>query len=60
VEVGQGKRSLESFSLLLDGASRKEAGKTAPACGLFLWDVKYRRPARDQTRGLSESNDTQG
>jgi tRNA pseudouridine38-40 synthase len=42
VEVGEGKRSLESFSLLLDGAPRKDAGQTAPARGLFLWDVKYR------------------
>lgn len=43
VEVGEGKRSLESFRLLLDGAPRKEAGLTAPARGLFLWDVKYGR-----------------
>ncbi len=43
VEVGVGKRSLDSFRLLLDGAPRKDAGLTAPARGLFLWDVKYGR-----------------
>jgi tRNA pseudouridine38-40 synthase len=42
-EVAEGKRSLESYRLLLDGAPREEAGRTAPAHGLFLWDVKYSR-----------------
>lgn len=43
VEVGQGKRSLADFCGLLEGAPRSAAGPTAPAQGLFLWDVKYRR-----------------
>jgi tRNA pseudouridine38-40 synthase len=41
LEVAQGRRSLDDFSRLLDGASRDDAGPTAPAHGLFLWHVKY-------------------
>ncbi len=41
VEVGLGKRSLEDLRVLLSGAHRDHAGLTAPAQGLFLWDVKY-------------------
>jgi tRNA pseudouridine38-40 synthase len=41
VEVGQGRRSVSEYGRLLEGRSRLEAGPTAPACGLFLWDVKY-------------------
>jgi tRNA pseudouridine38-40 synthase len=41
LEVTQGKRSLDDFRRLLQGAGRGEAGLTAPAHGLFLWDVKY-------------------
>lgn len=43
VEVGRGLRDLENFRMLLKGRPREEAGPTAPAQGLFLWDVKYRR-----------------
>ena len=43
VEVGKGARDLEDFTRLLRGASREQAGPTAPAQGLFLWDVKYGR-----------------
>jgi tRNA pseudouridine38-40 synthase len=41
VEVGQGKRTVEEFGRLLQGANRDEAGQTAPARGLFLWDIRY-------------------
>ena len=41
VEVAEGKRSLESFRGLLNGAGRGAAGPTAPAQGLFLWSIKY-------------------
>jgi tRNA pseudouridine38-40 synthase len=40
-EVAQGKRSLDDFGRLLQGARRDEAGPTAPPQGLFLWDVRY-------------------
>lgn len=41
VEVAQGRRTLEDLGGLLRGVSRGEAGPTAPARGLFLWDVRY-------------------
>lgn len=41
VEVGEGKRELEGYRRLLGGAARESAGQTAPAHGLFLWNVKY-------------------
>jgi tRNA pseudouridine38-40 synthase len=41
LEVGQGKRSLADFERLFAGAQREQAGLTAPAHGLFLWDVTY-------------------
>lgn len=43
VEVGRGKRNVADLCGLLDGAPRGAAGPTAPARGLFLWDVRYRR-----------------
>jgi tRNA pseudouridine38-40 synthase len=41
VEVAEGKRELEGYQRLLLGADREAAGITAPAHGLFLWDIKY-------------------
>lgn len=41
IEIGLGERSLEDLARLLAGASREEAGLTAPARGLFLWDIEY-------------------
>lgn len=41
LEVGGGRRSLESFSALLEGRPRSEGGETAPAHGLFLVAVRY-------------------
>jgi tRNA pseudouridine38-40 synthase len=41
LEVGEGRRQLESYRALLGGAAREMAGPTAPAHGLFLWDIKY-------------------
>jgi tRNA pseudouridine38-40 synthase len=41
VEVGRGRRTLEEFGRLLQGADRTAAGSTAPARGLFLWDIRY-------------------
>lgn len=41
VEVGLGRMSLGEWQSLLSGATRESAGPTAPARGLFLWDVRF-------------------
>jgi len=39
--VAAGKRDVSWFESLLEGASRQDAGATAPGSGLFLWNVGY-------------------
>lgn len=41
LEVGTGARSISSVAAALDSRDRKDAGFTAPANGLILWDVYY-------------------
>jgi tRNA pseudouridine38-40 synthase len=41
LEVASGRRSVESFTQLLQGAPRAEAGDTAPPHGLYLESVRY-------------------
>jgi tRNA pseudouridine38-40 synthase len=41
LEVASGRRSVESFVQLLEGAPRTEAGDTAPPHGLYLESVTY-------------------
>jgi len=41
LEVGSGQRSIESVKAALDSREREQAGFTAPAQGLILWDVGY-------------------
>jgi tRNA pseudouridine38-40 synthase len=41
LEVGRGRRSVDDFESLLDGAPRERAGETAPAHGLYLVSVRY-------------------
>jgi tRNA pseudouridine38-40 synthase len=41
LEVASSRRSVESFVALLSGASRPEAGETAPSHGLYLESVSY-------------------
>jgi tRNA pseudouridine38-40 synthase len=41
LEVGSGRRTVDEFASLLDGAPRLTAGDTAPAQGLYLASVAY-------------------
>lgn len=41
LDVASGRRTVESFHQLLKGASRSEAGDTAPPHGLYLESVAY-------------------
>ena len=41
LEVGSGQRSVESVREALESLDREQAGFTAPAQGLILWDVRY-------------------
>jgi tRNA pseudouridine38-40 synthase len=41
VEVGRKERSAQSFRELLNARDRTKGGRTAPARGLFLMEVKY-------------------
>jgi tRNA pseudouridine38-40 synthase len=41
LEVAGGRRSVEDFARLLDGADRRRAGDTAPPHGLYLAAVSY-------------------
>jgi tRNA pseudouridine38-40 synthase len=41
LEVAAGRRPLEEFAALLDGAPRERAGDTAQAHGLYLASVRY-------------------
>lgn len=41
VEIGRGKGDLVEFARLLEGVSRDQAGRAAPAQGLFLWNIRY-------------------
>jgi tRNA pseudouridine38-40 synthase len=47
LEVSSGRRTVESFTQLLEGAPRSSAGETAPAHGLYLVSVSYDRAQRD-------------
>lgn len=41
LEVGSGERAPETMSEILEKKDRSLAGKTAPAQGLYLWEVFY-------------------
>ena len=41
LEVGSGQRGAESVRAALESLDREQAGFTAPAQGLILWDVRY-------------------
>ena len=41
LEIGRGQREIKYMREAMEKKSRKAAGPTAPACGLYLLDVKY-------------------
>lgn len=41
VELGSGKITLDEFKTIVQSQDRRQAGKSAPACGLFLADIIY-------------------
>ncbi|MBQ8219326.1 MAG: tRNA pseudouridine(38-40) synthase TruA, partial [Bacilli bacterium] len=41
IEIGEGKKNPEDIMKILKEEDRKIAGKTAPACGLYLRNVFY-------------------
>ncbi len=41
IEVGEGKRDVDSLMDLLESKNRSLAGSSAPACGLFLTSIEY-------------------
>lgn len=41
IEVGQRKRTVDDMQRILESCERKQAGPTAPAKGLMLYDVEY-------------------
>lgn len=41
IEIGRGIRDIDYMEKALLSKNRKKAGPTAPACGLYLMDVKY-------------------
>lgn len=43
IEVGNNKRNPEEVKYILENVNRKHNTKTAPACGLYLWDVVYKK-----------------
>lgn len=41
LEVGTGRRTVADVQACLDARDRRQAGRTAPACGLWLREVRY-------------------
>lgn len=41
VDVGMDKLSLDEFKNIIESNDRSNAGASAPANGLFLWDIEY-------------------
>jgi tRNA pseudouridine38-40 synthase len=41
LEVSSGRRTVEDFRALLEGAPRERGGETAPPHGLYLIGVRY-------------------
>ncbi len=53
--AGAGKLTHEQFATILAAKDRRQAGPTAPACGLFLEQVQYAHREKFQDTALTES-----
>jgi tRNA pseudouridine38-40 synthase len=50
VKVGKGKITVDEFGRILRACQRSAAPETAPACGLYLMNVRYGTVAPQTTR----------
>ena len=41
LDIGEKKISLDDFQAILESKDRKKAGRSVPACGLYLSDIKF-------------------
>lgn len=41
LDIGQGRIDVEAVPKLLEAKDREKVGMTAPAQGLYLWNVRY-------------------
>jgi tRNA pseudouridine38-40 synthase len=57
VEIGSGRRPPPWVTDLLASRDRRQAGATAPACGLYLVSVEYGDPAAVPPHGGEEADD---
>ena len=48
IRVGQGKMSVDEFRRIMEAKKPGLAGPAAPACGLFLMRVNYKRPFEEE------------
>ena len=42
LDIGNGKTNIEQFEKIIQSKNRKNSSTSAPAAGLYLWDIKYR------------------
>ncbi len=52
VQVGRGRFQPKDLKAMLEAKDRRSGGMSAPACGLFLWKVLYRRGKGKGRKGL--------
>ncbi len=58
VEIGHGQRDVSSIKKTLAARDRRHCGVCAPACGLYLMEVEYKKAnaPRDDSRGAFVNN----
>jgi tRNA pseudouridine38-40 synthase len=60
VQVGQGKIAANEIQNILASKDRRVAGMTAPACGLVLWRVFYKKSLDKTTPSGAKKSGTRG